>query len=129
VRNKITTHLLYNSWSTNLLHRFSSGNTHGFLSESMWRVSGEGSPFTGNHQSRRSLSAGVVFFLEPNLSAGTRPPNPSILHNYRHRPRSQPAKQFSVRFVLATGSHPMLLRKLCDKWNGKGRSRGLYIWL
>ena len=82
----------------------------------------------GNHQSRRSLSAGVALISEPNLSAGTRPPNPSILHGSHHRPHSKPAKQFLVRFVLATGSHPMLLRKLCGKWNAKGRSRGLYIY-
>jgi len=81
----------------------------------------------GNHQSQRSLLAGVAFISEPNLSAGTRPPNPSILRSYRHRPRSKPAKQFLVQFVLAIGSHPMLLRKLCGKWNAKGRSRGLYI--
>jgi len=82
-------------------------------------ISGEGSSFTDNHQSRRSLSAGVAFISEPNLSAGTRPPNPYILRSYRHRPRSKPAKQFSVRFVLATGSHPMLLGKLCGKWKCK----------
>ena len=81
----------------------------------------------GNHQSRRSLSAGVAFISEPNLSAGTRPPNPSILRSHRHGPCSKPAKQFSVRFVLATGSHPMLLRSFVVGGNAKGISRGLCI--
>jgi len=86
----------------------------------MWRVSGEGSSFTGNLQSRRGLSAGVAFVFEPNLSAGTRPPNPPILRSYRHRPRSKPIKQFSVWFVLATGSHPILLHSFVVGGNAKG---------
>jgi hypothetical protein len=39
---------------------------------------------------------------------------------------SNPAEQLSVQFVLATGSHLILLRMLCGKWNARKSKRPIY---
>ena len=44
---------------------------------------------------------------QPNLSIGMRPSNPPNLHCHRSL-HPKPTKNILVRFVLATGSHPML---------------------
>jgi hypothetical protein len=79
-------------------------------------------------QKERQQSTRRATTLEEQQSTG-RPSTPDLSPHCCHRRfHPKPIQNLSVWFVLATVSHPMLLRMLCGKWNARVDQK-VYIWL